>query len=318
MYLGIDGGGSKTRIALADASGKIVADFVGGPSNPLSVSMEMIQNTLDDLLQQIETVVDLSEIVSICAGIAGLENSHSKDELDAYLKSNFSEHTNVELCHDALTALYSGTDGEPGIVNIAGTGSITFGLTDELEMVRSGGWGYLLDHTGSGYGIGRAALQKVFESYDGMVGETTLTERILTRFEVSRPPELIPYIYNHPDSRTNIASICEEVFQLMREGDGHAMQIIEKAAFDISKCIRNLIERHFKNRSEIKVVLTGSVFRSCDLILPMLERHVPGEVEFLLPKSPPVSGSIIQSYQTVNGKCPVEFTRNLHANLKEV
>ncbi len=317
MYLGIDGGGSKTRIALTDHSGEIIADFVGGPSNPLSVSMDTIKNTFDDLLLQIEAIADLSEIVSVCAGIAGLENSHAKAELDTYLKRKFSEHTNVEICHDALTALYSGTNGDPGIVNIAGTGSITFGLTDELQMVRSGGWGYLLDHTGSGYGIGRAALQKVFDLYDRSIINTALTERILTKFKVSQPPELIPYIYSHPDSRTNIASICEEVFQLMREGDGYSMQIIEKAAFDISKGIRNLIERHFKNLSEIKVVLTGSVFRSCDLILPMLERHVPGEVEFILPKSPPVAGSIIQSYQSVNGKCPIEFTRNLHASLKE-
>lgn len=318
-FIGIDGGGSKTSLALADESGTVIAYYVGGPSNPLSVTMENIQETMDDLLTKVQRDIAFSDIKSVCAGIAGLENSHSKDELDAFLKSKFHQNTSVELCHDALTALYSGSNGEPGIVNIAGTGSITFGVTEEGKVVRSGGWGYILDHSGSGYGIGRSALQKVFESYDGITTETALTSRVLKRFEVAEPPELIHYIYSHPESRSKVASICEDVFQLMREGDGTAMEIIERAAFDISKGIRNLIDHYFYDQEEIKVVLAGSVFKSSDLIIPILRRHLPCEVEFILPQSPPVAGSIIQSYQAVYEKCPKEFTDNLHTSLsKEV
>src|SRR5690625_7894553 len=73
----------------------------------------------------------------------------------------------ITVHHDAVTALYSGTLGEEGIVQIAGTGAITFGLTNAGEEMRVGGWGHLFSDHGSGYMIGRDALEKVFLAYDG-------------------------------------------------------------------------------------------------------------------------------------------------------
>ncbi|MCF6137770.1 N-acetylglucosamine kinase [Pseudalkalibacillus berkeleyi] len=315
-YLGIDGGGSKTCLAVVNESGNLIAYHVGGPSNPTSVHIETINEMLDGLFEKVKNQgVNFSEIKGICAGFAGMESSQLKGELETFLSSKFHQNTQVELCNDAITALYSGTNGQPGIVNIAGTGSITFGVTDERKVVRTGGWGYLLEHSGSGYGIGKAAIHKVFDSYDGLIGKTELTDRVLSRFCVGSPPELIPFIYGHPDSRMKIASVCEDVFQLMRKGDRLSTQIIETAASDISLSIRNLITRYFNKKNEIKVVLAGSVFKSSDVMLPIMRKHLPQEVDFILPPSPPIAGAIIQSYQMVNGPCPNTFTNNLHQSL---
>lgn len=319
-YLGIDGGGSKTCLALVDGSGKLVAYHLAGPSNPTSVHIETIKDMLDGLLDKVaKQGIDFSHIEAVCAGFAGMESSQLKGELETFLSSKFHQNTQVELCNDAITALYSGTNGEAGIVNIAGTGSITFGVTEDRKVVRTGGWGYLLEHSGSGYGIGKAAIQKIFESYDGIEPKTELTDRVLQRFNVKSPPELIPFVYSHQDSRVKIASVCEDVFELLRKGDAVSTEIIESAASDISQSIHHLITQYFSRKSEIKVVLAGSVFKSSDVMIPLLKRHLPQEVDFILPLSPPIAGSIIQSYQMVNGPCPENFTNNLHQSMaKEV
>ncbi|WP_221565401.1 N-acetylglucosamine kinase [Alkalihalobacillus sp. TS-13] len=313
-YLGIDGGGSKTTVALVDDRGELIACHHGGPSNPVSVTLKEIEQTIDDLFGQLKRnhAEQYSQIKSVCAGIAGTENSYSKDELRLLLKSKFPEGTTVQLCHDALTALYSGTNGEPGIVNIAGTGSITFGVTADKNVVRSGGWGYLLDHTGSGFGIGRLALQKVFEAYDGFTQPTILTDFVLKRFGISSPPGLISVIYGTNESRSRIASVCEDVFAAARLEDKDAVDIVKQAADEIAKSISHIIHNHFKELDQTKVVLTGSVFKSRDLLLPLLQKNLPDGVQLILPKSPPVVGSIIESYQTMHGTCPEDFVKNLH------
>ncbi|MCF6408341.1 N-acetylglucosamine kinase [Pseudalkalibacillus salsuginis] len=313
-FLGIDGGGSKTTAALVDHKGKLIACHTGGPSNPISVDMVKIGNTLDELFRRFisEDHEKFSQIKSVCAGIAGTENSHLKGELHQLLKSKFPEQTSVQLCHDALTALYSGTNGDPGIVNIAGTGSITFGLTPDKNVVRSGGWGYLLDHTGSGFGIGRLALQKVFEAHDGFISPTLLTELVLKRFNVKSPPELISLIYGTSESRRRIASVCEDVFAAAQLNDKKAVEIVNQCADDMAVSIAHLIERYFKNVPQPKVVLTGSIFKSSDLLLPLLQKHLPGDVQLILPQCPPVVGSVIESYQVINGPCPEKFVDQLH------
>lgn len=254
--------------------------------------MDDLKHTFKSLFDTIrnEQPAGFEHIQSVCAGIAGLENFHSRDELHTYLKDAFKPNTRVELCPDALTALYSGTNGEPGIVNIAGTGSIAFGVTTDGGFVRTGGWGYLLDQSGSGYGIGRDALQTVFRAYDGIIPPTPLTDYVLKRFNVATPPELIPHLYSHVNSRMKIASVCEDVFHLMRTGDQTARNIIEKAASDMAEGILNLIKHHFNREQGINVVLTGSVFKSKDLIVPLLKNKLPTEIQLIQPSTPPVAG----------------------------
>jgi N-acetylglucosamine kinase-like BadF-type ATPase len=158
----------------------------------------------------------------------------------------------------------------------------------------------------------------VFEAYDGILSKTELTARVLQRFEVEEPPQLIPFIYGQEDSRTKIASLCKDVFELFRAGEPHAIEVIERAGYDISCSIQNLIHNAFPEQQDINVVLTGSVFKSWDIMMPMLKKHLPVHVELIKPMSPPISGSIIESYQAVNGPCPTAFTDRLHRSLSEV
>ena len=90
--------------------------------------------------------------------------------------------------NDAFNALYSGTLGEPGIVQIAGTGAVTLGINENGEVARSGGWGYLFDDEGSGFYLGNEALKAVFRSFDNRGKKTSLTDRITEYFASTKRP----------------------------------------------------------------------------------------------------------------------------------
>ena len=102
---------------------------------------------------------------------------------------------NVTVDHDAITALYSGTLGRPGIVQIAGTGAITYGINQNGERGRVGGWGHLFSDHGSGYAIGRDGLSAAFMAHDGLTEYTSLTELFLQHFEKEELPDIIRAIY---------------------------------------------------------------------------------------------------------------------------
>ncbi|WP_069366369.1 ROK family protein [Salisediminibacterium beveridgei] len=123
-FIGIDGGGTKTKGILADRRGNILSEATVGPTNPNSAKMERIKEEFGTLLQTLKSTsgIHLSEVAIVFAGISGAEHPAAKGALQLALGSLFSENVKVVITNDAITALYSGTMGKPGIVQIAGTG----------------------------------------------------------------------------------------------------------------------------------------------------------------------------------------------------
>ncbi|WLD91937.1 N-acetylglucosamine kinase [Alkalihalobacillus sp. AL-G] len=312
-YIGIDGGGTKTTIALVDERGSFIARYDGGPGNPLSTGIEEVEDTLISLIDKVRSnhTEAFSRVKSVLAGMAGTENKHARTKVLNVLQSQFPSTVDVDVTNDALTALYSGTGGAPGIVNIAGTGSITYGITREGKEVRIGGWGYLTDHHGSGYGVGRLAIRKMFEAYDGLSKNTSIEKRILERFPIKTPPELVPFLYDSANLRTQIASICEDVFDEWMAGDEVASEIIQIAGKDISRCIVGMLHQYFHNEKEVKVVLTGSVFKRLDRFKPLIETNLPEDTIIIVPKLPPVAGAVIAGYQKSRMNHSNEFIETL-------
>src|SRR5690625_4727038 len=124
----------------------------------------------------------------IIYGISGAGHPTSRKKLTDFIKENVPQHINVQVDHDAMIALYSGTIGQPGIVQISGTGSVTYGVNTEGVRDRVGGWGHLLGERGSGYSIGHDALIHIFQAYDRMSEQTCLKEKVLHHFNVQSPP----------------------------------------------------------------------------------------------------------------------------------
>ncbi|MBA2354824.1 MAG: ATPase, partial [Acidobacteria bacterium] len=158
-YLGIDGGQTRTRAVVADATGQVVGRGVGGPSNHVEAPggrdrlRAGVSDSVAAALQQAGLPV-LAEIAfaSVYCGMTG-EADYKHEVIAPLLRTSA-----LLVEHDAPAALAGATVGEAGIIAIAGTGSVVYGETSSGERARTGGWGYLFGDEGSGFGLARDAV----------------------------------------------------------------------------------------------------------------------------------------------------------------
>src|SRR5687768_13904843 len=152
--LGIDAGGTKTVCQLADENGEVLAEARRGGANLQAVGELEVEKVLHEVME--EALGD-SEIrpSAICLGIAGVDRQDDARVVREIMK-RIGYKARVLVVNDALVALEAGAPDRPGVVVIAGTGSIAYGRNSQGQAARAGGWGYMLGDEGSGYWIGRA------------------------------------------------------------------------------------------------------------------------------------------------------------------
>ena len=189
----------------------------------------------------------------------------------------------MERCwvgNDALPALRAGADRLQGIVLIAGTGSICYGADGAGRVVRTGGWGGLFGDEGSGFAIGRAALQAVAQSSDGRRAPTVLIDHVLEHLGLHEPDELIPWAYGLPPERQKsaVAALAPVVFAAVETGCDPARKIVEAAATDLRRHIEAVLVMLGSSLPRpTAVVLSGGVLRPESPLARLLEADIARE-----------------------------------------
>ena len=171
--LGIDAGGTKTVCQLADDSGEVLAEARRGGANLQAIGELEVEKVLHDVMEEAIGDLDVSP-AAICLGIAGVDRPDDARVVRGIMK-RIGYKAKLLVVNDALVALEAGAPDQPGVVVIAGTGSIAYGRNDRNQAARAGGWGYMLGDEGSGYWIGRAALRAVLREADRRGPATQLT-----------------------------------------------------------------------------------------------------------------------------------------------
>src|SRR4029450_7542857 len=134
--------------------------------------------------------------------IAGVDRDDDSRIVSAIMR-RISPGSRVLVVNDALVALAAGAPGAPRIVIICGTGSIAYGRNGEGVAARAGGWGHIIGDEGSGYWIGRQAVQAVMRDADGRGPATRLTKQVLAPFAVPSASGLVHIVYGpHSTNRT--------------------------------------------------------------------------------------------------------------------
>ena len=232
FVLGIDAGGSKTVCLLADGDGE-VRRSARGPGANLAVLGELeVEKVLYELMEQVLTDEQSGPAAAICLGIAGVDRAEDAAVIRGILR-RIGQKAPVLVVNDALIALEAGAGGGPGIVIIAGTGSIAYGRNEKGQATRAGGWGYVLADEGSGWWIGQRAIMAVMRQFDGRGPATSLTPRVLAHFGVAEPFQLVYEVYYRDTRRRLIASLSEAVQASADEGDPVAREIIGGAAGEL-------------------------------------------------------------------------------------
>jgi len=299
MYvIGIDGGGTKTIGVICDANGRVVSEATVGATNPNSVSIKNLKMELKqlfNLLQKNDKNV-FTKVKHIFVGMSGADHPAIRQNISNLILSLVPDSMKLTVDNDAIIALYSGTFGDPGIVQIAGTGSITYGENENAIRDRVGGWGYLFGEKGSGYALGSEGLSAAFLAHDGLGDETILVSLFKKHFRVNHLPDIVPMVYHSKNVKETIASLSTLVFNASDKGDKVAEKIIRENSYLMGESISCLINKLFSKRQSVPVVLTGGIFNRYDLMKDTLELVVTNNnhhVDFILPKIPPVGGAVI-------------------------
>jgi len=168
-YLGIDGGGTKTTCAVGDES-RLLATAISGPSNIVRAGEAQARESLERAVRQACAAVGISavEVARTCIGAAGAAHPEVAEKVHQMLASLLL--SPVEVVGDMQIALEAAFDNGPGVIVIAGTGSIAYGRDANGNTARAGGRGFAISDEGSAHWIGRAAVGAVLRAADLCAG----------------------------------------------------------------------------------------------------------------------------------------------------
>jgi N-acetylglucosamine kinase-like BadF-type ATPase len=277
LYLGVDGGGTKTHIVLLDSEGRLRCEGTAGPSNPLRVGVETAVSNIISAINEACDHADLSR-GDIVAGTLGLAGVRRKD-LRQRVKDSFLSRLrprSLEVVTDAEIAWFATTLDKPGIVVVAGTGSICFGKDAKGRIAIAGGWGPLAGDEGGGAGIARQALQAVAKASDGRGPATLLTKRASEYFRAAGPENLIVAIYSPHIDNLRIAGFAKHVVEAALKGDKIASDIIANGGHELGSAAAAVIKTLKLGKRKLPVGCVGSIFKAGTLIKePLFEAIRP-------------------------------------------
>lgn len=300
--LGIDAGGTKTVCLLADETGRIVGEARAGGAN-LQVAGELaFEKVLHDVMER--AIGDRAIVPAVvCLGIAGVDRAEDEAVVRAVMR-RIAYKARVVVVNDALVALVAAVGPAPGVVIVAGTGSIAYGRNAENRAARAGGWGYVLGDEGGGYWIGRQALRAVVRASDGRGRPTSLTARILSHFEVAHVQELVPAVYRRPLTPTAVAALADCVREAHQEGDAVAAEILDGAANELVVAARSVTRQLAMEGEAFPLVLAGGMFRA----VPWLAAELPERLRSVAPRSrairleeDPANGAVRLALEALHG-----------------
>ena len=261
-YLGIDGGGTKTRCILADETTVLAKSMTGG-CNIVRVGQAQAREALHTAVRQVCTTAKISpdQIRAICVGAAGA----ARPEIAAAIRNILAELIpgsvqNIEVVGDTVIALEAAFGAGPGVIAIAGTGSIAYGRDAVGRTVRAGGWGFAVSDEGSGHWIGRRAVSAILSARDEGL-ETALTAMVLQTWKLTTIDELVQHANSTPPP--DFPRLFPIVLRAADQADSIARELLSDAGAKLAELAAIVIRRLAPHAPAdmLPVAMTGSVFR---------------------------------------------------------
>jgi len=260
FFLGVDGGASKTSCVLGDER-TILGRGLAGSSNVTRVGESAACEALTRSILQACSAAGISpsQIANTCVGAAGSD----RDQVRVPLQRLVGEVVGgpVQIVGDMAVALHAAFGDGPGVIVIAGSGSIAYGRDRSGETTRAGGWGFAVSDEGSGYWIGKQAVATCLRRYDesGQWGGEFLSE-VMELLEVSTLEQLVMTVNRSPSP--NFASLVPAVLAFSDRGDKTAQEVLNLAGKELATIGVVVVKRLFRDNATVRVAMSGGVFKN--------------------------------------------------------
>jgi glucosamine kinase len=268
-YLGIDGGGSKTSCAVGDAR-SILATSVAGPSNVTRVEEARARESLHQAIREACAAAKIHprQIDRACIGVAGV----GRDEVADMVRNIVAEVISgeIEVVGDMAIAMEAAFGAGPGVIVIAGTGSIAYGRNAQGITARAGGWGFAISDEGSAHWIGRSVVAALFREVDqdeqrlgaqSAVEGSLLLRELEAAWNLRSFEEFVRAANSHPD----FAALFPSILASAEGGNCLAQRVFEQAGGELARLAGTVIRQLFPeldaSLTRMKVAMVGGVFK---------------------------------------------------------
>ncbi|GIP30288.1 N-acetylmuramic acid/N-acetylglucosamine kinase [Paenibacillus sp. J23TS9] len=305
--LAVDGGGTKCLAVFADAEGRMLASGRAGSCNYQGVGREAAALELTRAIreakrqltaegnggmtassfgvsptEQTPAAEEDGPLQVACAvfGLAGLDTAYDRRIIEELvheaLASTQVQADRVAVENDGVAALLGASGGDPGILIIAGTGSIVYGINAKGARARAGGWGHRVGDEGSGYWIGKQAIRAALRGYDGRGVATSLTDKLLQHLNLQNEEELFNWVYSAAYSVDKTAELSRLVGEAAQEGDVPARRILESAADELFLGAQAVVQKLGLSEADgpFVVIMQGGVLQYNPVVRSRLAERI--------------------------------------------
>ena len=291
-WLGVDGGGTKTAFTLYDKNLSQLDRFELPTCHYAQIGYAGMQRVLNEGVRRAEATGLLGSEYGRGFGICGYgEGVESSTAIEDAVLSAASEHP-FSLVNDVESAWAAGLDMQDGIVIIAGTGSIAYGVSEGRSM-RCGGWDFELGDEGSGGWLGKELLRAFTRQSDGREAPGAILDLVRRELGIADDFEVIEFAQNYMASRSRISQLAPLVNEAAQAGDPSARAILERAAQEEAAMVDAIVRGIFDGCDRIPVTYIGGTFKAGDLILEPLAAALPRNCELVPPRFEPDRGAVL-------------------------
>jgi N-acetylglucosamine kinase-like BadF-type ATPase len=296
----VDGGQSSTKALIGDETGRVLGAASGGPCNHVGKSEGAAK------LKRA-----LTDAVSLACSNAGIEFAGARFEAACFGMSGGPEDKAAVIAEvlqagtlvntdDAVIALSGATAGQPGIITIAGTGSIAFGRNGAGRSARAGGWGYVFGDEGGGFDIARQALRAALRSEERWGPPTALHSVLLEATGSRSANEALHRFYTDEWPRSRVATLAQLVDGAATQGDAVARDLLLAAAQQLAMLAASVRRQLFEPGAAVIVAYIGGVFRG-ELLSERFRMLVEMEEgnRCAPPVYGPAAGALLEAYRAV-------------------
>ena len=277
IFVGVDGGGSKTSAVVVDETGREIGRGVAGASNYQGIGLAVATANVRKAVETAVAMTGRDELPAFALiGIAGIDRPQDLALWQQALGQAAPLARQYEICGDFELILYA-LPGDTGLGLICGTGSIAFGRDGRGKKTRSGGWGHFFGDEGSGLWFGREALMAAVKASDGRGPKTILLDLIMAEWGLSTPANFIGEVYGSGTGsqgidNTKIARLARLVFQASEGGDDVAKLLIRNAINELALALKACDKNLFFDKPPGLAVTGGLILHSPGFLDGLLKR----------------------------------------------
>jgi glucosamine kinase len=289
-YLGIDGGGSKTRCVVGDES-SLLATVAAGPSNITRVGETRARESLHRAIREAcaAAKIDAGQLRHACIGASGA----GREEIASIVRRIIAEVIpgEIEIVGDMQIALEAAFGAGPGVIVIAGTGSIAYGRDAKGRTARAGGWGFAISDEGSAHWIGRMAVATLLRAVDEAGDDRTKSVQgndariepeaspLFNELKAAWKLESLEQVVRTANATPDFAALFPAVLSAAGAADTVAQCVLAQAGTELAQLAGIVVRRLFPEQlssasSVVPLAMVGGVFRHAPKVRELFYNEV--------------------------------------------